>query len=297
VEHKTEILTDNWSFLEGPRWHDGRFWVSDFYTHKVIAVTMDGKVEEIVDVAGQPSGLGWLPDGDLLVVSMKDHRVLRLHDGTLIQHADLTGVLPGHLNDMVVDSKGRAYIGSFGFDLMGGAPVRPSAVARVDVDGSVSVAAEDMLFPNGSVITPDGETLVVAESFGNRLSAFTIQADGSLTDRLDWARFGDPPSTDDVGAGLASVAVAPDGMTLDADGCVWVADAVGSRAVRVRQGGEIVDQVSADGYGVFACALGGDDGRTLVLCAAPSFAEHEAAANHRARLLTCTVDVPHAGLP
>lgn len=292
-----KVLVDGWSFFECPRWHEGRFWVSDFYTHKVIAVSLDGDIEEVLEVDGQPSGLGWLPDGDALIVSMTDHKVLRHHGGALQVHADLSGLLAGHLNDMVVDSAGRAYVGSFGFDLMGGAAFRPSQLARVDPDGSARVVADDLLFPNGTVILPDGRTLIIAETFGQRLTAFSVEDDGSLTGRREWARFGDVPASDDVGAALAQASLAPDGIALDAEGCVWVADATGGRAVRVREGGEVVDQVAVEGFGVFACGLGGDDGRTLVICAAPTFAAHEAAANHRARLLVTTVEVPHAGLP
>jgi sugar lactone lactonase YvrE len=290
VTHDTQVLTDGWTFLEGPRWHDGRVWASDFYTNTLLAVTLDGDVERVAHVEGQSSGLGWLPDGDALVVSMKDQRLLRLHDGQLSQHADLSGVLRGLVNDMVVDRHGRAYVGSFGFDLFAGDAVQPSAIALVEPDGSARVVAEDLLFPNGPVITPDGGTLIVAESSGLRLSAFTIEADGSLADRRTWADLGADPGT-------GRRAVVPDGITLDAEGCTWVADASSGRAVRVREGGEIVDEVTVDEGNVYACALAGDDGRTLVLCTAPTSDPAQAAALTGARLVTCTVDVPHAGLP
>jgi sugar lactone lactonase YvrE len=290
VTRDTQVLTDGWTFLEGPRWHDGRIWASDFYTNTLFAVTLDGDVERLAHVEGQSSGLGWLPDGDAVLVSMKDQRLLRLHDGELSHHADLSGVLSGLVNDMVVDRNGRAYVGSFGFDLFTGEAVRPSAIAVVEPDGAARVAAEDMLFPNGPVITPDGTTLIVAESFGQRLSAFTIQEDGSLTDRRTWADLS-------AAAGPEGRAVVPDGTTLDAEGCIWVADASAGRAVRVREGGEVVDEVAVDEGIVYACALAGDDGRTLVLCTAPTSDPAEAAAARGARLVTCTVDVPHAGLP
>jgi sugar lactone lactonase YvrE len=285
VTHATRVLTDGWTFLEGPRWHDGRFWVSDFYTRSLLAVSPDGEVETLAEVPGQSSGLGWLPDGDAVVVSMRDQRLLRLRDGVLSDHADLSGVLTGLVNDMVVDRTGRAYVGSFGFDLFAGEAMAPSAVAIVEPDGAVRLGAGDLLFPNGPVITPDGSTLVVAESFGQRLTAFTIAGDGSLTDRRTWAD-------------LSGAGVVPDGTTLDAEGCIWVADAGASqRAVRVREGGEIVDEVSGEGANVYACALGGPEGTTLVLCTAPSSDPAEAEAAKGARLVACTVDVPHAGLP
>src|SRR2546422_4303169 len=292
-----EIVADGLSYLEGPRWHDGRLYASDFYNHRVVAITPGGSVETVVEVPHQPSGLGWLPDGRMLIVSMKDRRLLRLDGAQMVEHADLSGLPGWHVNDMVVDGQGRAYVGNFGFDLMSLAPIVPAALIRVDPDGSASVVADDMLFPNGSAITPDGSTLIVAESVGQRLTAFDIAADGSLSNRRVWAAFGEPPDTTDCATAFGQIKVAPDGICLDAEGCVWFADAFGNRAVRVREGGTITDVVSAGDLGVFACMLGGDDGRTLFLCAAPTFVEAVASVDHQARLLACRVDVPHAGLP
>lgn len=290
------VVLDGFSYLECPRWHDGRLWVSDFYTEKVVAIDGRGGAEVVAEVPGQPSGLGFLPDGRLLVVSMRDHRVLvRDEPGRLTEHADLSGVVSGVLNDMVVDDRGRAWVGNFGFDLMGGAPLRYTTLTRVDPDGSVAVAAEDLGFPNGMVILPGG-VLVVAETFAGRLTAFDIGEDGELSGRRVWAQFGETPRTDDVGEAVAALEVAPDGICADAEGAIWVADAVHNRVLRVREGGRIVDEIDA-GTGVFACMLGGDDGRTLYLCAAPSFAEHERRPVREARLLAVGVDVPHAGLP
>ncbi|MQA13044.1 MAG: gluconolactonase [Pseudonocardiaceae bacterium] len=292
-----DVVASGFSFLEGPRWHDGRLWVSDFYTHRVVAVSAQGEVETVAEVPQQPSGLGWLPDGRMLAVSMRDRRLLRREDsGRLVEHADLSQLASWHLNDMVVDAAGRAYVGNFGFDLMGGAPMRPANIVRVDPDSTATVVAEDMLFPNGMAITPDGATLIAAESFGQRLTAFDVDGDGSLRNRREWARFGAVPETDDLNEALAGITLVPDGMCLDTEGAVWVADAIGHRVVRVRDG-EIVDEVSAGDLGVFACMLGGDDGRTLFLCTAPSFAEHERRDTREAVLLSATVQVPHAGLP
>jgi sugar lactone lactonase YvrE len=285
------VVLEKLSFLEGPRFRDGRLWMSDFYTHRVLSCRPDGSdLREEVAVPGQPSGLGWLPDGRLLVVSMRDQQVLRREpDGTLVTHADLAGVARGWCNDMVVDAAGRAYVGCFGFDLMTGAPVAAAPLIRVDPDGTVTVAAEDLLFPNGSAVI--GDVLVVAETFGNRISAFDLAADGSLGPRRNWARFGDVPTSTDVGATLGSVALAPDGICADVEGAVWAADPRHGRAVRVREGGKIVDQVEAS-TNVYACVLGGDDGRTLFLCTAPSFAEHERRDTRDAALLAVQVDVP-----
>jgi len=286
------VVVEKYSFLEGPRWHDGRIWVSDFYTHQVVSADEHGgdlRVE--AQVPAQPSGLGWLPDGRLLIVSMRDHRLLRREpDGALSVHADVSSHAGGLLNDMVVDSRGRTWVGNFGFDLMAGAPIAPAPLVRVDPDGSSTVASEPLHFPNGAVIT--GHTMIVNETFGHRISAFEIDADGGLSERRDWASFGPVPATTDVGEALGQLSVAPDGMCLDAEGAVWIADALGNRALRVREGGEVLQEISTGDTGVYALALGGADGRTLYLCTAPGFAEHERRHTREAKLLAARVDVP-----
>jgi sugar lactone lactonase YvrE len=204
----------------------------------------------------------------------------------------------GHLNDMVVDGTGRAYVGNFGFDLMGGADPAPAALIRVDPDGTTQVVADDLLFPNGSVITPDGRTLIVGETAGARYSAFTIQDDGSLSDRRIWAQVAPAPELTTLGETLGQLQFGPDGCGLDAEGHIWAADEVGARCVRLAPGGEIVDEIAApEGLNFFACMLGGEDGRTLLICAAPDFAEANRMAAREALLLTTTVDASHAGLP
>ena len=298
MDTRLETLAEGLSFLEGPRWHDGRLFASDFYNHRVLAFQTDGKYETVAEVPNQPSGLGWLPDDRMLVVSMKDRRVLRQEaDGSLVEHADFSALAPGKGNDMVVDGSGRAYVGNFGFDLMAGNAPAPTVLTRIDPDGTVSVAAEGIFFPNGSVITPDGTTLILAETLGQRLSAFDIGSDGSLSNRRVWAAFGELPTAAEFAGVLAEMRVGPDGICLDAEGAVWVADALGNRVVRVLEGGDITEEISGGDLGIFACMLGGDDGQTLFLCAAPTFVEAIAAADHQARLLACRVDVPHAGLP
>ena len=289
-------LLSGYSFFEGPRWHDGRLWLSDFYTHQVIACDLQGRVEKIADVPGQPSGLGWLPDGRLLIVSMRDRRVLRREaDGQLVTHADLSNIATGHCNDMAVDAQGRAWVGNFGFDLMGGGGVQTASLARVDPDGSVHVAAQGLYFPNAIMVTPDGRTLIVNETLGNRLSAFDIAADGSLGPRRDWAVFGPLVQSDKLDDYIAGGKVAADGGALDAEGAVWVADAIGNRALRVAEGGRVLQDVSTGAQGTFACTLGGPDGRTLFLCVAPDFMEHHRAAAREAQIWTTRVDVPGAG--
>ncbi len=299
AERQLDTLLEGGAFFEAPRWHDGRWWVADFYRHAVFAVGADGGAEQLFEVEGQPSGMGWMPDGTLLVVSMRDHRILRWSAGAeLTLHADVSEFCTGHLNDMVVDRHGRAYAGNFGFDLMGGADPAPAALIRVDPDGAASVAAEGLHFPNGSVITPDGGTLIVGETAGSRYTAFTIAPDGSLTDRRVWAQVAPAPALTTFAETLGNLRFGPDGCALDAEGHIWSADEVGARCARLAPGGEIVDEIAMpDGLDVFACMLGGDDGRTLLMCAAPDFAEGSRRAARDAVLLTTTVDVPHAGLP
>ncbi|GAB3588525.1 SMP-30/gluconolactonase/LRE family protein [Amycolatopsis endophytica] len=293
----TTTVLDGFSYLECPRWHEGRIFFSDFYTHLVHSCTEDGSDLRVeAEVPQQPSGLGWLPDGRLLIVSMRDGLLLRREpEGTLVTHADLSAHLTGHANDMVVDAQGRAYVGNFGFDLMHNAPVAPAALVRADPDGTVTRVAEDLLFPNGSVITDDG-VLLVDETFANRVTAFDLAADGSLTNRRVWAAFGEPPTERDMDKALPQLVIAPDGCCLDAEGALWIADGIGGRLVRVREGGEIVDEIRP-GTGVFACMLGGADGRTLYACAAPDFNEHARKNVREASLLAFRVDVPHAGRP
>jgi sugar lactone lactonase YvrE len=292
-------LLDGGGFFECPRWREGRWWVSDFYREAVYTVTTDGTEELIVEVEHQPAGLGWLPDGSLLIASMKDQRVLRRDSaGAISVHADLSRFTDSSLNDMVVDVHGRAWIGCFGFDLMSFADPRLAPLIRVDPDGTATLAADAMMFPNGSVITPDGTTLIVGETAGCRYTAFTILDDGSLTDRRVWAQLSPTPELGSLEETIAQMEVAPDGCTLDADGHIWAADEAGARCIRVAPGGAITDEIPApEGLGCFACALGGDGGRTLLICAAPDFLEHNRRQAREAVLVTATVAVQHAGLP
>ncbi|MFI6290219.1 SMP-30/gluconolactonase/LRE family protein [Nonomuraea sp. NPDC050790] len=266
-----ETLIGGGAFFECPRWHDGRLWVSDFWRRHVLAVGMDGAAEVVAEVPGSPSGLGRLPDGSLLVVSMMDRKLLRVADGRTSVHADLSALTELPVNDLVTDAAGRAYLGTCDFS---GAPAK---LYRADPDGGVHEAADGMAFPNGPALTPDGRTLIVAESYANRLTAFDLAPDGALVNRRVWAELG---------------TANPDGIALDAEGAVWVADAGGNRAIRVREGGEITQEISTGDDGVFACALGGPDGHTLFLCTAPTYDPGEAARILKAEIRTIRVDVP-----
>lgn len=294
-----DTVFGGYSYLECPRWRSGRLWASDFYTHKVLS-TVPGQPEtSVLDVPGQPSGLGWLPDGDLLVVSMKDRLILRHNGIDTVVHADLSTLAPSHLNDMVVDAQGRAYVGNFGSDVLVGEPMRTTNLIRVDPDGSAQIVADDLYVPNGTVISADGSMLIVAESFGGCLTAFDIEADGSLTNRRKWAVFSEPAPSDNFAEMLEQLTIIPDGIALDAEGAVWVADGIGKRAIRVLDG-SIVDEVSTADLGLLtvACALGGEDGTTLFLCANPCPADEAGSlAAMGATVLSTTVPVPHAGHP
>ena len=288
-------LAKGLQFLEGPRWHEGRLYASDFYLRRIIAFDDDGRGELMCEVPGQPSGLGFDRDGRLLISSMNDRQVLRLGDEGLETVARLDRLAGGPVNDMTVDGQGRAYVGNFGSDLDAGDPIRPTVLVRVDPDGTSTVVADDLVFPNGTPITPDGRTMVVAESFAFRISAFDIDADGGLSNRREWARFGDPPAELTLDAVLAADPVIPDGMVMDAEGAVWVADARNRGVLRVREGGEIVDHVDLGEDTGYAVALGGADGRTLFITAAPPLGQIDPKEHHRSSLWSCRVDVPGIG--
>jgi len=288
---KAMLLAEGLYFGEGPRWRNDRLWFSDFYDRAVKSLDSSGSVRTELEIDDQPSGLGWLPDGRLLVVAMHGRQVLRVDPDGVKLHADLSAVAAYHANDMVVDAAGRAYVGNFGFPLDAEIKARgvesviadhPTAnLARVDPDGRVHVAAADMHFPNGCVITPDGRTMIVAETLAMRLTAFDIGADGALTNRRVWATLG---------------MRAPDGICLDANGHVWIANAIAPECLLVAPGGEIVATVQTD-QPCFACMLGGPDRRTLFMMTAPSSSAGVASAARRGHVMCVEVETPGAGRP
>jgi len=289
VTLKTTLLVDELGFPEGPRWHDGKLWFSDFVMKKVMTVDPEGTAETIAEVQGQPSGLGWLPDQSLLVVSMTDRRLLRLRNNTLSGFADLSHLASSYCNDMVVDHGGRAYIGNFGFHLFVQS-YKPAEIILVTPTGDARVVARDMAFPNGSVITPDGKTLIVGETLAARLTAFDIASDGSLSHRRVWASF------DDLGILTERLdiinRVTPDGICLDAEGAVWVASPnARSELLRVREGGEITHRFELE-HTPFACMLGGPDRLTLFILTSSHYGN-----DRTGRIETIRVDVPGAGFP
>jgi len=284
VSRTPEVLLDGLAFPEGPRWREGRLWFSDMHADVVMRVGLDGRAERVVEVPEQPSGLGWLPDGRMLVVSMKDRRLLRLDEEGLVEVADLSELATWHCNDMVVDEAGRAYVGNFGGDIHGGARGAPpeAVLCRVDPDGEVHVAARHLMFPNGTVITPNGRTLIVGETFAARLTAFDVDpSTGDLSNRREWASI----------AGAV-----PDGICLDAEGAIWVASPISHEVQRVAEGGAVLDRVPVESQ-AFACMLGGDDGRTLFVCTAADSDPAVCRAERSGRIEIVRVDAPRAGLP
>ena len=276
-------LVDGVDFGEGPRWHDGMLWYSDFYQRAIYTVTAEGERTAVFDhLDDRPSGLGWMPDGTLLVVFMTTRRVMRASpQGTLVEHADLSAVAGWHCNDMVVDAHGNAYVGNFGFDLEGRASFQPAALSLVRNDGSIEIVAAEMAFPNGAVITPDDNTLIVGQSFGGNYLAFDIADDATLGTPREWA---------------AIEGTAPDGCTLDEAGGIWFADALGSQVVRVLEGGQVTHRLATP-QPTFACALGGADGQTLFVLCAPGSHPDEVAGKAAGAIYTTRVAHAHAGRP
>lgn len=281
LERTTTPLANGLAFGEGPRWHAGRLWLSDMHGRQVVTLDSAGRVEPVVRVEGRPSGLGWLPDGRLLVVSMEDRKLLRLEGAALAMHADLSALAPHEINDLVVSSDGQAYVSQFGFALHRGGEFRKTEILLVTPAGEARVAATDLAFPNGMVITPDGRRLIVGESFGARLTAFDRAPDGTLANRRVFAKL--------------SGAV-PDGICLDAEGCVWIASPPSKECLRVREGGEIVERVRT-GTQAIACMLGGEDRRTLYVLTSEAIEPAECERLRSACVETVRVDVPGAGWP
>jgi len=291
-ELTSEVLVTGLSFGEGPRWRDGRLFYSDFYRHAVFSCDVVGIERHEVDVPQQPSGLGWLSSGDLLCVSALDHKVLRVRDGVVSEFADISAHCGFWANDMVVSDRDVSYVGNFGFDLdtmlreqgveaLLSAPPPTTNLVVLSPTGEVIQVVPDMAFPNGSVITPDGNTLIVGETIAFRLTAFDINDDGTLSNRRVWAQMD---------------FVATDGMCLDADGQIWLANALTNQCLRVAEGGEVTGVVTTT-QTAFACMLGGEDRQTLYIMTAPTSNRFEVADQRAGRIETVRVATPGAGLP
>ena len=277
----SEVLVEGIAFPESLRWHDGRLWFSDWAAHQVIAVDPLGGLEVMAEVDAFPFSIDWLPDGRMLVTA--GQQLLRVEaDGSLNTHADLSGLTEFGLNEIVIDDRGLVYVNGAGFDLMGGGEFRPGVVALHRPDGFTEVVADGVAFPNGMAITPDGATLIVADSYGNQLLAFDVASDGALSGRRIWADLGDDN---------------PDGICLDAEGAIWYADVPHRHCVRVTEGGDILQTVEVD-RGCFACMLGGTDERTLFM-AAQEWNGPEAVGRgpRTGQILAVEVSAGHSGHP
>ena len=291
--YTTRVLREGLSFGESPRWHDGRLWYSDFYRHGVFSMRADGDDERLeYRVPAQPSGLGWLSNGDLLCVSMTDHRVLRFVAGAPTTWADISEYCGFWANDMVVSASDHAYVGNFGFDLdtllaeqgpegLMATPPPTTNLVVLNPTGRVIQSIAEMAFPNGTVITPDGATLIVGETMAFRLTAFTVNDDGTLGDRHVWAQLD---------------FVATDGMCLDADGQIWVANALTNECLRVKEGGEITARVTTT-QNAYACMLGGGDRCTLYVMTAPTSDRFKVAEVARGAIEAVEVGTGGAGRP
>jgi sugar lactone lactonase YvrE len=291
--YQARTLRDGLAFGEAPRWRYGRLWYSDFYRFGIFSTDAQGQDERLEHlVPGQPSGLGWLPNGDLLCVSMTDHQVLRLHQGDASLFCDISQYCGFWANDMVVSASGVSYVGNFGFDLdvmlrdvgaagMMASPPPTTNLVVIGSEGDVLQVVPDMAFPNGSVITPDGKTLIVGETMTFRLSAFDIGPTGTLDNRRVWAQLD---------------FVATDGMCLDAEGQIWLANALSNKCLRVKEGGEITGEVETS-QTAFACMLGGANRTTLYVLTSPSSDRFKIATSTAGKIESAEVAVAGAGLP
>jgi sugar lactone lactonase YvrE len=277
-----ETVLDGLAFPECPRWHDNALFFSDMHAATVWRLDAPGAATKVLELSAFPAGLGWLPDGTLQVVSMRDRRLFRLTASGLVSFADLSAFAPGYTNDMVMDQEGRAYVGNFGFDLNGGESHKPTVLLCVEPTGEVRVAAGDLWFPNGAVITPDNRTLLIAETFGARITAFEILPGGELANRRVFA---DLPG------------ILADGICLDAEGALWVTCAGGNRIIRITDGGAITHDIPLPGRHAYACMLGGTDRRDLYICTAPDHLPERTLRLRSGRIELLRVEVPGAGRP
>ncbi|MBS4214634.1 SMP-30/gluconolactonase/LRE family protein [Neobacillus rhizophilus] len=287
--NKTTDFITGLTFSEDPRIYNGYLWFSDFFSKQVLKADMDtGEVETVCRLDDQPSGLGWLPDGRMLVVSMLNRKVYRLEtNGELTEYADLNHIATYHCNDMLVDKAGRAYVGNFGGNLSAIAKkygrealknmeLPTAAIACIEPNGDVKVVAENMLFPNGTVLTDNGKTMIIAETYGNCLTAFDVEKDGTLVNRRTWAQFDN---------------IYPDGICIDSEGAIWASNPIENAVYRVKEGGEITDKVQTS-QNCYAVALGGKEGRTLYCCTAQTSDPVDAVHLKCGKIETIEVKVP-----
>lgn len=283
AKYKLEILADGFIFLEGPRWHDNRLWLSDMRGETVYTLTEAGKRSKVASFPKHPSGINFLPDGRVVIVSMQDRKLIELEaDGKQTEYVDLSSMVSYDINDSVCDAAGNIYVGNFGYDLLAGEAAKPADLIMVSPARQCKVVASGLEFPNGAVITPDGRTLIIAETFGHKLTAFDRATDGTLSNRRVWAALGERT---------------PDGICLDAEGAVWVASFVTGEFVRVLPDGSIGDIVATPGKRAVACNLGGADGRTLFGLTFAGELADLGSGKPLAAVEVCRVEVAAAGSP
>jgi len=281
ITYRTATLVRGLAFPEGPRWHGGRLWFTDQHARTVNAVDEAGRLQRVAETEDLPGGLAWLPDGSMLVVFMTQRRLMRFDRGEFGEYVDLSRLAAFHCNDMVADARGRVYAGNFGYDLHGGDPPRETEIILVDTDAGAEVFAGQVIFPNGSIITPDGRTLLVAETFAHRIAAFGLDDRGRMTSRRIWAELG---------------TATPDGICLDAEGALWIASPGSGELLRVAQGGAVLARCETIGT-PYACMLGGADRRTLFVCTAETDDPKQALALASGRIEQVRVETPGDGLP
>ncbi|NVM17328.1 MAG: SMP-30/gluconolactonase/LRE family protein [Candidatus Lokiarchaeota archaeon] len=274
---ETEIFLEGLKFPEGLRWHDEKLWFSDMFARKVMTVDLQRNAETIIKMEDSPSGLGWLPDGTLLIVSMNDERLVRLDPDGLKEVADLKSLATFRCNDMVVDKKGRAYVGNCGFNFQT-EQIKPAEIILVTPEGNAQIVADNLAHPNGTIITPDDKTLIVAETFGNKLTAFDILEDGLLKERRIWANL---------------KSMMPDGICLDAEGGIWIASPGSGKVFRILEGGKVTHEVKVSSQ-AYACMLGGIDRCSLFVATSTAFDQTD---RIEGRIEIVRVEIPGAGLP
>ncbi|MSP41860.1 MAG: gluconolactonase [Alphaproteobacteria bacterium] len=282
ITQQLEVLAGEFAFLEGPRWRDGKLWLSDVFGKAIYTVTADGARTKILDVPKGPSGLGFLPDKTPVFASMADRCLYKIVNGQMVLHADISKLVNSDINDMVIDAKGNAYVGNMGYDLFGGEEMKPTNMILVTAEGKAREVADGLAFPNGPVITPDGKILIVAESFGRKLTAFDIQADGSLKNQRLFA--------DLDGA-------EPDGICLDAEGAVWLAAINRGGFLRVKEGGEVTHKIETGKRMAIACTLGGADGHTFYALTFGGAFKEISKGGRNSRIETTRVEVGASGSP
>lgn len=283
AKYKLETLADGFVFLEGPRWHDNQLWLSDMYGETVYTLSEAGKRTKVASFPQHPSGISFLPDGRVVIVSMQDRKLMLVEaGGKLSEYVDLSTIIPNEINDSVCDADGNIYVGNLGYDLLAGEAARPADLVMVTLQRQCKVVASGLEFPNGAVITRDGRTLIIAETFGHKLTAFDRASDGTLSNRRAWAHLGERT---------------PDGICLDADGAVWVASFTTREFLRVLPDGSIGDIIETPGKLAVACNLGGADGRTLFALTFAGELADLGSGKQLARVEVCRVEVAAAGSP